>query len=173
MFRSLKFSNRRCRFNDNSCFYRAFSNVLNYEMLDISNNTLRSEKSISDIYDNEDWGYCGEKQEELSRNIRDKCYNWIINNKDTLHDESKITSDLVESAHGITFEEYEKIYKFHAGDMVVMQIKNKESQEIVSSSLLKERWGGFIEQYALFKIFKCKLNIYTALRFDDRTCKFH
>lgn len=160
--------------NDNSCFYRAFSNLLNYEYDDISKNIQRENKSINKVYKHAEWGYSGELQEKYSRLIQDKSYNWIIENKNELHDELQMPiSDLVESTHNIPFEEYEKIYKFHAGDTVIVQVKNKESQEIISRSLVKERWGGFIEQYALSKIFDCTINIYSALKYDEKTGRYH
>lgn len=159
---------------DNSCFYRAFSNILNYEMSDISSNIYRNKKDLSQIYNHNLWGFCGENQELLSKIIQNKSYQWIINNKDSLHDDLQMSiSDLVESTHGIPFEEYEKIYKFYAGDTIIRQVTNSDSKEVISSSIVKERWGGFIEQYALSKIYNCTINIYSALWFDDKTCQYH
>lgn len=154
--------------SDNSCFYRAIANGLRSMCssdTDIDENTIINGKIFNNSYQNLNWGFDGEKQEEFARKLQQTAYEWVINNsKRTItYDESLELSipELVNLTHGITLEEYTNIYKFFAGDLIV----GKKNENIF---LLRNRWGGYLEQIAISKHHKVPIIVLTLQSFNKK-----
>lgn len=152
---------------DNACLYRALANSLHYRTKKDSTNYLSSKdkvynNNIKDIYQHKDWSKSGKQQEQLARNIQEKVFLWLKRNKNTIIKEFGITyEDLIESEHGLSFDEYSELYQYFAGDNIVYQDEDGESGDELS-----DRWGGTPEIIALSHICKLPIQIYTSQTFN-------
>lgn len=154
--------------NDNSCFYRAISNSINY--LVKSNNfndikilkTFGKMKDINLVLENKKWGYDGKKQEKLARFLQKKSYNWIKKNyMNYLEEYDMNLNTMIYLTHDIDIEEYIERYKYFAGDDVIMENENE----------LENRWGGTPEQIALSQSYQIPIVILTSQKYDTNRDK--
>ena len=118
---------------DNACFYKSFVNC-------ISNN-----------YNIE---------LEMAKMIQKISYEWVINNKNKYNDDFNMCiKDIVEMCHEISIEQYIKIYKYYAEDII--------------DNIDIERWGSIVEQIALSEIFKIPIYIYTPQKYNIKNNKIN
>ena len=109
---------------DDACFYRSIANSINYQYK--FNNTLDSvfkktgewieTKGFENI-DEYMWGFNGELQNELSRQVQQIIRKWLYKNQDKKIDDLGITyKELIEMTHELNIDEYNELYKYFAGD---------------------------------------------------------
>ena len=154
--------------NDNSCFYRAISNSINYLTKSKNLNdikilkTLGKFKDIKLILDNLEWGYDGKKQEEFARYLQQKSYNWIKKNyMNYLEEYDMDLRTMIYLTHDIDIEEYIERYKYFAGDDVITENEDE----------LENRWGGTPEQISLSQSYQIPIIIMTSQKYDENRKK--
>ena len=163
--------------NDNACFYRAFSNVVNNNCLSTKLENLKKLKDygylkdIEKVLGNDDWGYSSENQDKLSKFFQQKSYNWIKNNYDMYLEEYGMNLEtMIQITHEIDIEEYLDRYKYFAGDIIinkhdsgkVYKSGEKKGKPIINEIELKDRWGSIVEQIALSEIFKIAIIVLSS-----------
>ena len=181
--------------NDNACFFRAVANSLH--LISESNNAkdivksmnFTRSKQVSDVYKDHSWGFEGDQQDDLARELQSIAYNWIVNNttKKVSLTESEVgrdsglqmtVQDLVCLTHEISFEEYSELYKYFAGDIILTNDSDQDSSSVsdnedldCKNNLLQERWGGYVEQVALSHYFSIPIIVVVPQRYDNKRCK--
>ena len=158
--------------SDNACFYRAISNSLAFfhsstiaaEILKVLE--FNTDKPIQEFYNHDDWGFNGEEQEILSREIQNTIYNFVsTHNKNTLipiEESIDMTLDeIIKITHDISYEQYIELYKHYAGDIIC----DKEKENV---GILKDRWGGFCEQLIVSYIYKIPIISLIPLSFNKQ-----
>ena len=163
--------------NDNSCFYRAISNSINYSTESTKLNDIKMLKTygklkdISLVLQNPEWGYDGKKQEKLARFLQKKSYEWVKNNYMNYLDEYDMDiGTMILLTHEIDIDEYLDRYKYFAGDDIITKISfnNKNSEKEYE---LEDRWGGTPEQIALSEIYHVPIIILTSQKYDVKKDK--
>jgi len=160
--------------NDNACFYRAVSNVINYSCPSDKISSLKKldnygcYKNIEQVLQNEDWGYSSDNQDKLSKYFQKKSYNWIKNNFHIYLEEYGMNLEtMCQITHEIDIKEYIDRYKYFAGDKIITKHDSgkvyksggKKGQPIITEIELEDRWGSTLEQIALSEIFKVSIII--------------
>ena len=99
--------------NDNACFYRAFSNCLNYSSSSLSLNEIKdlkfygNYKPIEEVYENALWGFYSERQDRLARYLQGKSYRWVAKNySKQLEEYGMDIGTMILLTHEIDIEEY-------------------------------------------------------------------
>ena len=171
--------------DDNACLYRALANALFYRTKKGSNKFVNCEdkncdRSYKDVYQNEEWGYSGNKQEDIARQIQKQAREWLDDNQNTIIENFQITyKDLVESEHDMEFDEYLNLYQYFAGDVYTYEIDTKykhkigpkKGEYIKKEITLDNRWGGTPELIAISHICKLPILIYTSQTFNKKLNK--
>ena len=110
---------------------------------------------IHDFKVNTGWSYSGKYQTILAKKLQKIALKYIFENEEEIIPELEITlKQCVEMVHKMSFDDYIYNYQYFAG---------KHYAD------LKERWGGFPEQYALSKILDCPIHIYTPQKWNPRS----
>ena len=181
---------------DNACFYRSVANCLGLRTkYDDTGDIIASfdftelrPGGISGFYEHPEWGYNGDSQDSLARNLQEMSYQWVqqhrskkitwdlppvelspmLSNPETPDEVPTEASDLtltvetlINLTHDIDYEEYLENYQHFAGDCVITD----------TDELIADRWGGFVEQIALSHIFKIPIVVLVAQSYDTRTHK--
>lgn len=157
---------------DNACFYRALANGLAFLSEGTTCDTVLKEKAfkhsrcLNDFYEHDEWGYGGVEQECLARALQDCAYTWIRDRpNERLSDLNISICDLVQMVHDMSHDDYVKAYQYFAGDLV---LEEEEGGEV---SLLKNRWGSYVEQLALSEHFHLPIVVLCAQKYDERRGK--
>ncbi len=164
--------------SDNACFYRALANGLAFisknidHELEIENESLDFTRPTNCFYGNKNWGYSGDHQEILARELQQLALDWVEGKRDMrapLPDGSpNITlEELIMMVHDLSYEDYVEQYKYFAGDIIVE--KNDDTDEIIS--VLDDRWGGYVEQIAISQQLKIPIVVLNAQKYDTRLGK--
>lgn len=183
--------------NDNACCYRAIANGLNYlsgkkSSADILRDSIFSRtKKLDHIFRDPDWGFEGDEQENLARELQSLAYQWVkdhpkesINMTGNGEDEdlSMSVEDLVCLTHDLSFAEYLNNYQYFAGDIIIHSDSDGEGDnranpdnpsELASPNIMEERWGGYIEQVAISQYFQIPIVILVPQRYDQRRNKIY
>jgi len=179
--------------NDNACFYRSITNVLNYSTSDTTFKDILALKNygnfkeLTETYENEDWGYWSQRQDLVARALQQISYNWIKENyKTQLKEYGMDIGTMILLTHEIDIEVYLDRYKFFAGDLIVdgqvltSAIEMAEHNEVNKISHddqqfdeMEDRWGGTAEQIALSEHFKLPIIILTSQKFNKRSNKIN
>jgi len=168
--------------NDNSCFYRSTANCFNY--LTPSNNFKHIQnlynygkyKDLKNIYNIQEWGYNGDKQEKLARNLQNIIYTWIINNIDLYLEEYHMdVKTILTFTHEIDVDTYIDRYQHFAGDIITKQYDtgrtNKHGKPIIKKYKLEDRWGGTPEHIAISEMFEIPIVIIHSQKYDVKKDK--
>ena len=162
---------------NNACLYKSLANCLHYRSVDLDSlptlneNDKTNENSYKDVFEDQEWGYDGEKQEQFARIIQDKSYQWLLENKDDYYNTELGMSyaDLIEDTHNLTMSEYEDLYSNYAGDKIKIPMStnklDSDGNEIVKMVFMENRWGGSPELMAISKICKMPIIIYGSQKF--------
>lgn len=187
---------------DNACFYRALANGLAYLSEGHTCDQVLKEtdfnhcKSLEDFYDNDEWGFGGEEQDLLARELQERAYEWIAERPEDpvpVEGFEVSVSDLVEMIHNIPYETYVEIYQYFAGDLVIEEeeveeeVGKKEGEkegkratepqvghtqkkrgDEAEFTILENRWGGYVEQLALSQCFHLPIIVLCAQKYDER-----
>lgn len=179
---------------DNACFYRSVANCLGlrteYDQCDdiIASFNFQHTRpgGVTAHYGNCNWGYNGDCQDNLARNLQEMAYQWVQQNHhktiewdfplstevstydrerddDTSQELKLEVATLINLTHEIAYEEYLENYQYYAGDPVVDE----------NDMIVPDRWGGFVEQIALSNIFKMPIVVLVAQRYDTKTNKIN
>ena len=165
--------------SDNACFYRSLSNGIAFinphlnkslDYLTTSNSKLKYYQEIDDFYASNDWGYNGNLQDTLARDLQQCSVDWIATRGDMrapLPEDGPSISigELITMVHGQTHSEYVENYQHFAGDLV---IEEESDNEI---SILEDRWGGYPEQLALTEHLKIPIIVLSSQKYDQRLGK--
>lgn len=173
---------------DNACFYRSTANCLGQrtnkdtvdEIMTSFDFSRERDGGWQQFYNHNDWGYSGEIQEMIARNLQEIAYQWVQDNPDRVlewkfsddstnsdaHDNPLVINvkTLISLTHDIDYDEYIENYQHFAGDVVVQEV----GKEVY---LIPERWGGFVEQVALSHLFEIPIVVLIAQRYDERINK--
>lgn len=139
--------------DDNACMYRALANILHHRIPNITPTKLQNREleftniPYENIYQHKDWGYYGEKQNELAKELQQIIRQWIIEHKSTIINDFSI-EQYVELTHEMNIEEYRNLYKHFAGNDIP----------------IKERWGGLVEQIAISEFLRIPIIILNSQR---------
>ena len=163
--------------SDNACFYRSLANGLafiseNPEMnISLKEPKFGFHQRVHDFYGNKSWGFSGNNQEYLARDLQQLSVDWITDKRQLRAPLSKskdglnITiEELILMVHDLSYDEYLEQYKYFAGDIIVE--KDDNSEEIIS--ILDNRWGGYVEQVAISQQIKVPIVVLTAQKYDNR-----
>ena len=167
--------------DDNACLYRALANGMNYrtkyskkfkektdkliKILFRKDNKIFN-KNYKNIYNTEEWGFDGDLQDIIAREVQKRVVNWLYTNKNNIYENMGITyGNLIEMEHELDIEEYKIHYSHFAGDDILVIDKDKNSYE------LPERWGGIPEQIALSNILEMPIIIYTSQKYNIKKSK--
>ena len=100
----------------------------------------------------------------LSKNVQELIRKWIVSHQQITITELGITwSDLIQSVHDITIDEYNLYYAFPAGESIPNHVED--------SKVIPERWGGYPEILALSHILEIPIYVYTAVTFNVHSQK--
>jgi hypothetical protein len=176
--------------SDNACFYRSVANCLGLRTNNNSVDEIMASFDFSKVrdggwekfYRDPNWGYSGETQDTLARNLQELAYHWVQENhskviKWDFSDKSNESANqsetkpleinvktLISLTHDIDYEEYLDNYRYFAGDLAI----HPDGEEMC---LIPDRWGGFVEQVALSHLFEIPIVVLTAQRYDEKTTK--
>lgn len=166
---------------DNACLYRSIANSLNYRTdLNVEEKLTKDNKIINDykdIFELEDWGYCGDKQTKLAKLIQEEAYSWLVINQDNYYNESLNMKykDLIEDTHDLSIEEYQIIYSYFAGDEIKVEVEtsklDKDGNSIMKEVLLDNRWGGLPEIVAISHLCEIPIIVYSSQKYDIKKNK--
>lgn len=137
---------------DNACFYRAISNNIRYNYL----NLKKGKVDLTLV-----------EQTKFSRDIQYTCYKWVEKNQKKKiklgvdNDLEISVEDLVEITHNINLENYLENYKNFSGSLVFTDNFN----------ILSNRWGGYIEQVAISQSLQQPIIILSLQKFNEKTGK--
>ena len=172
--------------NDNACFYRAFSNCLNYSSSSLSLNEIKdlkfygNYKPIEEVYENALWGFYSERQDRLARYLQGKSYRWVAKNySKQLEEYGMDIGTMILLTHEIDIEEYLDRYKYFAGDIVVDEYDSgrvyksgeRKGEAVIVKEELEDRWGGTPEQIALSEAYELPIIILTSQKYNSRNNK--
>lgn len=170
--------------NDNACFYRSMANGLGFISkntdIDILDKFLENEnknklayyRPVKDFYCNTNWGYNGDYQDVLARDLQQLSLDWIKHNCDknillgrSTEDPTITINELIMMVHGLSYSEYIENYQYFAGDLVLDEMLED------NSIIISNRWGGYSEQFALSEKLKLPIIILTTQKYDTRLNK--
>ena len=158
--------------NDNACFYRAFSNVINNYLSTLDNlKNYDCFKNLKRIYGNKDLNYSLENQDKLAKFFQQTSCKWIKNNYHLYLEEYGMNLEtMIELTHEIDIYIYLERYKYFAGDTIINKFdsgkiykngKNK-GETIFVTKELEDRWGSTVEQIALSETYKITIIILSS-----------
>ena len=153
--------------SDNACFYRSLANGLaytseNYEdEINLKDTKLGIHHRVQDFYGNKKWGFSGDNQEFLARELQQLSVDWVRGKRQSIAPLSKngpniTVEELIIMVHDLSYDEYLEQYKYFAGDIIVE--KDDDTEEIVS--ILEDRWGGYVEQIAISQQLKVPIIVH-------------
>jgi len=172
--------------DDNACFYRAIANNLNYATKSNSLNDIKGLKyhgtckTINEVYQNQQWGFCSDRQERLARYLQGKSYRWIQKNySNHLKEYDMDIGTMILITHDLDIDSYLDRYRFFAGDCIIEefdsgkihQVGEQKGQSVVEQCVLEDRWGGTPELIALSESYKVPIIILTSQKFDYKRNK--
>ena len=177
--------------NDNACFYRAVANGFNLISRNhtgqqiVKESSFDTSKSVNEIYKNHQWGFEGDEQESLARDLQGLAYQWVkVNPKKKVSlsgsedsDLQMSVEDLVCLTHEMSFSDYIETYKYFAGDIIITTDSDDNSDDNSGSddtvNILNERWGGYIEQVAISNRFGVAIIVLAPQRYDVKRDKIY
>ena len=165
--------------SDNACFYRSIannigfmnsSNNLSLEYLKHNLGKLHYHQDVDSFYQHNDWGFEGDEQDNIAREIQQMAVDWISKRGNIRaplpKDAPAITiAELVMMVHDISYDEYIETYQHYAGDLVITEDSDNDIE------ILEDRWGGYPEQLALSECLKIPIIVLSAQKYDSRLDK--
>ena len=169
--------------NDNACFYRSMANSFNLSTLHTEMVNIKSLKDygtykpLTTIYQHNDWGYSGKKQDILARFLQEKTREWIYKNRNLkLYEYGMDMENMILMTHMIDIDSYMDRYQYFAGDVIVYQYDTgkiyksgkRKGEPVLKKYHLEERWGGTPEHIAISEIYKIPILIITTQQYDKK-----